>query len=613
VSPYLPHPENIGAVVITWVIGAVLLVIGTAVDGRRAPPEFRIAAGWGALCLPLTVWGVFLPVSLRIAAIGIVILALMAQWVPARRAAGADWRGLGRMLLLSLPLWLVVAPIRPSQVDTFLNLLPNAWYLVDYGRLPTVVLPPSFSFLPAAPYNTQFFAFLGSLGDRDYPASGMALVNVMLQLTAGLAMARALAPAGRDPSWGGIALGLLLVTLLNPGFVPRIDFSAYGETALAVTALLAAGLFVAAQSARAERGQPTQGVALSLILAAMLNTKQSGIGLVAALAAAAFVTGLAERATRRVRLVGDIAMVLIPAALLYAIWRWHVAHAGVAELEPLPFDRWNWAILPATLASIADAIAEKPAYFAAVLAALAGFPLLLRRQGWTPTTRLLCFHAAAFVFYNAFLVLTYIAHFSAEMSAEAHSYFRYNTHLSLILVLALALLVREYSAALWTAPRFRRIAAAVAVMLALLIPLAFFQRLRFDLAMPQPLVWDLAAELKAHLADGDRLALVMPGDSDGVGTLLAQYLTEVPPRRRALDVMQRQTADPVTLAAVAEAGYHLVLISCTPDGLLGLAPGGAALIKYDNESWHPVAAWRYAKGPEVGRYQRARSWPALCR
>ena len=604
---YLPGLANLLSVVITWGIAAILLLTGTAVGGRAAAAEFRIGAGWGALCLVLTLWGVFLPLSLRIPAVAVAIAALIAQLMPAQRTPGADWAALGRLLLVTLPLWAVMASLRPSQVDTFLNLLPNADYLVDYASLPTATSPPSYSMFPAAPYDTQFLAFLGSLVWRDYPAAGMSLVNVMLRLVAGLAIARMLERPAGAPSWGATALGMLLVTLLDPGFVPRFHFSAYGETALAVTALLAACLFVEAQE-----GRP-HGLALSLILAAMINTKQSGIGLVLAVFGAAIVLALVEPGVHKRRLIGGAALTLIPAALIYAVWRYYAAHAGVAELEPLPLREWNWALLPETFRGIIGSIAEKPFYFTAELVSFAALAVMLRRRGWSRTTRFLAFNAAVFFLYNGFLVVTYIAHFSAEMASEAHSYFRYNTHLSLILVLALALAACELAAPLWARHGARGGVAALVVGVALLAPVAFAERLRFDIEMPQPLVWDLAAELKPYLHDGDRLALLLPGDDGEVGDLLGSYLASAPPRRRGLDLKRYTTADAATLDQAAAAGYDLAVISCTPQGLDDLPPGEAALLKHDASGWHRLGAWPYAAGIALSRWQRERHWPALCR
>jgi len=526
----------------------------------------------------------------------------------------ADWLALGRLLVVTLPLWAVMAPVRPSQVDTFLNLLPNANYLIDYARLPAAALPPSYSEYPAAPYDTQFLAFLGSFIDHDYPAAGMSLINVMLRLVAGLAVARWLVRAPQAaPGWGMIALGMLLVTLFDPGFVPRFHFSAYGETALAGTALLAGCLFVAAQEARSAGEPPTGLLELGLILAAMINAKQSGIGLVLALAGAAIIVGTAERGVSKRGLLTQTVLVLLPAALIYAVWRYYAATAGVAELTPLPLSAWNWAMLPATFASLGGAIREKPIYFAAVAVAAACFPLLLRRQRWSQATRFLGFFAVTFVLYNLFLVTTYIAHFSPLMSAEAHSFFRYNTHLSLLLVLALALAVRELGPTPRARARVSRWAAAIAITLALLSPVALAERLRFDIEMPQPLGWDLAADIKPYLQDRDRLALILPGDDGEIGQMLSDYLASAPPRRRGLDILMRKTADAATLDEAASKGYDLALISCTPAGLDDLPPGQAALLKHDAGGWHKVAAWPYSAGIALSHWQRTRHWPALCR
>jgi hypothetical protein len=617
VTPYFPHLQDLLALVTTWAIGAVLLLAGAGLTGNRVAPEFQIGAGWGILCLVLTMWGVFVPLSLRYPAAAFVIAALGVMLLPERRPSSGAWAAVGRMLAVSLPLWLIMAPIRPSQPDTFLNLLPNAFYLVDYGRLPTSALPPSFSFLPAAPYNTQYLSVLGSFLDKDYPASGMSLVNVMLQLVAALAIARALAPrpmaATTPPAWGLVAMGLLLATLLNPGFVPRIHFTAYGEPALAATAVLAAWLFVSAQGQLAAGSHPAQLLPLALTLAAIVNIKQTGFGLVAALAGAAVISVCAEWKPQRARAARFTVSAVVPAVLLYAVWRYHVAHAGVDELKPLPFAEWNWAHLSETAASIFNVVAAKPFYFGCVAIAMLALPLQFWRKGWTPTTRLLAFNAALLVLYNVFIGMTYIAAFPPEMSVVAHSYFRYNTHLSLVLVLSLALAARDFGAAARLRQEWIRLASTAVLALVVLTPIAFVKRLRFDLDMPQPLVWDLAKNVSAHLQDGDRLALLLPGDNDSVATMISGILADTAPRRHMLDILRRNTADLATLDEAARLGYGFALVSCTPAGWEDLPPSEAVLLRRTPDGWRLLAAWPYPGDATERRWQHILSWGPLCR
>jgi hypothetical protein len=617
-TAYLPQAADLIGVAVTWLTAIILMLAGAMVVGRRMPPEIQIGIGWGALCIVLTVWGVLVPFSLVVPATVFVSLALCVLALRDRRPSLSTWKTFGRIVPVTLVFWLVIAPMQPSQPDTWLNLLPNAFYLVDWGRLPTAALPPSYSYLPAAPYNTQFVSYLGSFGSPNYPAAGMSLINAVFLLAVGLLIARTLAMPLLTPDavlpWGAIAGGMLLVTLLNPGFVPRFHLSAYGETALAATAAMSGWLLVSAQSEIAAGRHPEGAlVGIGLVLAAMVNAKQSGIGLVAASAGAAVLTSWAEGGRQRRTMLRLVALALISPLALYTLWRYHVSIAGVHELKPLPFAQWNWAKAPEILASAGRVVAGKVVYLSCAAAALIAWPLLLRRQGWTLTTRLLAYHACLLALYNGFLLLTYIGLFSGEMSIQAHSFFRYNTHLALVLVLALALAARDLGIGQWLVEKRARVVGSLALAAAVLAPLGYAYRLRFDLDMPQPLVRSLATNLKAYLTDGDRLALLLPGDNNSVATMIAGVLTDTPPRRRGLDLLPRNTADPATLDEAARLGYRLALISCVPEGWEELPPSQAVLLRHGPDGWRPLAEWPYPPHAAERQWKAILSSGPLCR
>src|SRR5262249_46608604 len=168
-------------------------------------------------------------------------------------------------------------------------------------------------------------------------------------------------------------------------------------------------------------------------------------------------------------------------------------------------------------------------------------------------------------------------------------------------------------AAAWLRRERVRPATAAVLALALVAPVGFVKRLRFDLDMPQPLVWNLAKHVAFYLHDGDRLALLLPGDNGSVATMLSGVLAARAPRRRMLALWRRDAADATTLEEAARLGYHLALISCTPDGWEDLPSSSAVLLRYDFDRWRLLAAWPYPSDALQRRWQHILSWAPLCR
>jgi hypothetical protein len=599
VSGWLPDLHNLAGAFGLALTLLVFLALGVLTTSPRERPEVQMLAGWGMACLILTIWGVLTPLTLRLPLAALVLLGLACLVRPDWRQRIGTLSGAGRLLLLSVPLWLVMLPVRPSQIDTWLNLLPNAAYLFDHDMLPTALRPTSYSFLPVAPYNTQFAAYLASVLSGGFADSAMALFSIALQCAAALLLARAVAGRHEPLPWWACAAGLLLAVPLNPGFVPRIFFASSGEAPLAVTTLFAVWLSVALIEALA-KGAPVSGAAaaLALVLAAMVNIKQSGIGLLLPIGATLFLLVLAHPRVPTRRGVLAVLAAMAPAIALYLAWRVFAVTSFVAgELEPLPVSAWNFPLLPQIFISMLRAMLEKATFFLSLAVVLGACVWSFRRARWSRTSLTLLMIAGTTLGFNAFLVVTYIAHFDPVMAAQAHSYFRYSTQLSLAMMLGLILVARPF-AALWlaTARQARHLATA-SVVLILALPLALVPMLRFDLEAPQPALWTLGHQVAALVSPNDRLALLVPGDTDdSVGSMLRGVLLFTPPARPGLDLRTETAANPATLAAVAAAGYRLALVSCTPEGMPGVPAHVAALLRLDNGDWRMLANWPYPAG-----------------
>jgi hypothetical protein len=615
-AAFLPDLHNLLGLAGVAAALALFLLLGAMTTAAGTFPEIQIVAGWGLTCLVLTAWTVLTPATAKIPLTGLALVALLGLARKRWRDRIGSLAGVGRLLLLSLPMWLVLLPLRPAEIDTWLNLLPNAAYLYDHGMLPTDARPPSHSFLPAAPYNTQFVAYIASVVSGSFADAAMALFNVALLCASGLLLARVTAGRGAALSWPACAMGLLLAIPLNPGFVPRVFFASYGEATLAVATMFAVwiAIDVVADLARGTVW-PRATTALALILAALVNIKQSGVGELLSVGLPLLAVALVHPRipVRRGLVVGAAA--LLPALLLALAWRVFVEQAFVGgELKPLPFAAWNFSLLPTILGAMLRIAVQKATLFVLIAAALGVAVWQCRRDPWSRRGLLFMLTAGVVVLFNGFLVVTYVVHFPAGMAADAHSYFRYASQLSLVVILALTVAARPF-AAYWLTkvPARARYAGAAAIVLVLAIPPAIAGMLRYDLGQPQPLLWDLGHRAAAEIHPGDRLALLVPGDVyDSVGSMLRGVILFTAPRRPSLDIQTGTEADPGTLEAAASAGYTLALISCTPAGLDGVPPGVAALLRHVGDGWRLVQAWPYPADIAHWRFAALLARAPLC-
>ncbi|HEX3973628.1 MAG TPA: hypothetical protein VHX19_20005 [Stellaceae bacterium] len=583
--------------------------IGRLVTGGRAAPESALLAGWGVCVLLLTGWGIATPASMRVPALALLVIGLVALLLPRTRLSLVTWCTLARVALLGLPLLLIMISARPALPDTWLNLLPNAVYLYDHNFFPADARPAAHSFIAGAPYNMQLVSYMAGLLLPDFPASAMIDFNIVLLLAAGLLLARIMTKDDAvQPRWPVLALGLLLAVPLNPGFDPRYHLSAYSETSVMV-ALLFAGWHAARALDRfsGRRDARDDILLLTLILAVLVNIKQESVALAFGIVASGLAVALMARAERG-RAMAQLLFAALPALMLYLGWRWYVLHDfALGELKGLPYDQWHIRELPLILLNMLRAIGERGVYFAILFIALAIAAWRLWRRELDLGTRVAAMLLGSFVVYNLALLGAYVAHFEGQMGIEAHSYFRYNTHLGLLLMGTIVLYGRDGR---WSefGGRWARALPAVVILLVLLVPFPFLRMLRFDLEVPNLRAYQLAHEVATRIADHEHLLLILPGDNGTLPPTIEGVLRDLPPRRPNVEF------DVATdlAAGLAIKDDRRAVLSCAPPGFALIQEGHGALLARVGAQWQVEASWTYPPAPPGARWSQVLAPAPLC-
>lgn len=516
---FIPTLEQVYGLISVLTVALALVGFGAAAaaSGRRRMRSADLVCGWGVVSLVLTLTGVFTAVPFIQVTVALGFLSIPAIIFTAFRDDAILAVGTGKILVLTAPLILLAAAMAPSQWSEFSQWLLADRFLLDQDAFPRLSLPKSLADQPAHAYGVSLMTYLASRLAGFFTENAGPLFNILLlfsfSLTVMEIIRRAAGRAGDGiPGWGMAALGVLAVSLLNPSFTPKLVLTANTDMPAAVAAAFAgvAGWLMVEGLARGKAGQAWQSaLQMGFILAALVNAEPAAPVLSVILVAAVYIAGLRDPQVEFWRLAVLLPLIAVPPAVIYGAWDLHVSVAlpGAAHGVSL-FEAWNTARIPAVAAGMLEVVFQRPLYFLLALTVIAfGVKAMFRFAG--SLDRLAIIAAVAIGGYNAYLFHAYVTVSGGDGSSAAASYWRYSTHLGLLAVAfgahGGALLWRHYLSG-----RLAALPSALAVGLVLALPLAFADKLRFDIVPPKQFVFSVGRELANVLPPDSRVMVIDP-------------------------------------------------------------------------------------------------------
>ncbi|CAA7622187.1 conserved membrane hypothetical protein [Candidatus Terasakiella magnetica] len=562
------------------VAASALVVLGGVVLGsgvlRRADPATSFGVGMGLYVLLLTGLGV-LGLDLRWG-LAAAALAVIAQVVRNRSQLGLWMPALGLTLLAMAPLLLILSDHRGSEWDEFSHWLHAFRYLAQNHTLPGGLgKPPTESCCAAYPYAWPMVG-MAVMSLTGYSEAVPVLLNTLiLGLFAILLVSLAREEGNTDrPSFGTVCVGLLAATALSPTFVHKLAFSAYADV---VTSFLVAILVLTAERMTApadgESGHPRLhwGIAFGLVGAAVLAVKPGNAGLFACALGGGVLLILRRRGWR-----GLMGIELLPAILLplsvSLMWRWHVEHfLPGQEMGIIPFAKWDLALIPRILKGMADVASQKGGHFGLglviTLLGMVGFARCRDRLD-----RLAALAGMLFLGYNLFLLTTYVVVFGGQDAVKVMSFWRYNTHTGLAVMLPTAVLAGRILRRI-RMPRVKGALSALAIVLALVGPVAGLPLIRFDLDAMKQHYREVLRQLPAQIPPGTAVAIVDP-QGTGLAGRFASYEWEGRLEIGAILSAFVRTS-PSEWLRTAEPDWAIVL---SGQEMLHLSPANASLLMH---------------------------------
>ena len=593
--------------IVVGVLWCGLSGLGAAAAGRNRLAEADAVFGWGIVSFVFTAWGVLTPASFAPLAWVSFAAAVAAAVYVVRRDGRLLNPGALKAARLALPLLAIAAAMTASQWDEFSHWLPATRFLFVTDQFPSAANPVTGSaMVPAYPYAWPLLGYLAGRIAGAYVEGAGRLLNVLLLINFGLAaMGLALSAAGKEDDnmrwrWALAALAVLAGTLFNPTFAQKVALTAYAEVATAVATGFGGVLgwkLLSDLAAGDEAGARSRAWQFALVMLVLINVKQVGLVLFVVVSAGVAAAAWRDPAVGAAKFLRHVPVMVVPALILYGLWRYHIASQMSgwpgAEFTLKPFADWSFHLIPAIIKQMAVVAAKKSLYFVIMLTAVGvALRALFRFDG--PFDRLALIVATAFLGYNAFLVLIYVASFGERDALRVVSYWRYNMHGGMLSVAFAA-----YGLGLvWKRHLDGRLepraVAWIPVALVLAAPFVFAPKLRFDLVSQMPQYRAVALDLAVPASTP---LYVLDPKGTGAAGVITRYLLDrriVPWHAAFHDTSLKGVT---RFLADAEPDAIIIVHSVTGEvrqGLgLDLAPGASYLVDRDQGRWRVIRSWPY--------------------
>jgi hypothetical protein len=535
----LVGPEQALPILIALILWLGLAGLGGLFTAKDRIIEANTIYGWAIVSGVLTAIGTIFDQSLFTLSCVLSLLALVGIYRSIKIGQPLFIKGMWRVLILALPLLWIAGAMEPSQWDEFSHWLPASKYLIEFNDFPTKIRPffgPHM--LPAYPFGWPYLIYLSSLIAGQFINNVSSTLNIFLLLSfSTFALRTAFRVAGEkvsnNISWPFASVIVLFATIFNPTFVQKIILTAYSDLSTSVLtgfSVLIGYYFLKTLENRKSGFSWSSVWQLSLALSLLINIRQANLVLVAGVIVSLTILVLRDNEIQITRYLKHIFFCFLPIMVVYIAWRYHVA----VEFNQMPgvevsfkkFSAWNLTVIPEILESMGYVAFKKIGFFGPMLVACYfGAKGLIKFK--TEFDKISILAASMFLCYVAFLFFTYVAAFPASSAATAVSFWRYSTHNGMVATAFITiggLYFLKHRNILYQFPKLVEISAVVLVVI---LPLAFAHKIRFDLEPPKPHFTNVAKDMRTLIPKKGLVFVLDPMGTGESNKITYYYLNQL--------------------------------------------------------------------------------------